>query len=259
MRRLKDRADSSFSSLVIQAESPEYVSFRSSRQTVLRMAPAVFPVRNDQSSIPARGTTPGWRLNRADINPAAHKHPCDYGVRVPHFPGRELISTPNRGRDLADEIEDTVRTGCVGCHSPGAVNGLADVRNAATVPTADLVSEDPKSACATIPDGAFGYNAAPLTVQVSDRRLLDDVCPVTDLDPEGGVIQIAGSAPLHTRGQRLVDAAVEPDEVAAGAQGQPVQIDGAGARQEVRLRGAQADPVAGRGYPAASSERPYCG
>src|SRR5437588_12955397 len=92
-------------------------------------------------------------------------------------------------------------------------------------PKTDLVAEDPRSACPVTADGAFGDDASPLAAQVRDRRLLDDERPLWDSDLERGVVEVAHRAPLHSCHQRLVGATVEPDEVTACAEWQPVQVD----------------------------------
>ena len=92
-------------------------------------------------------------------------------------------------------------------------------------PEPDLVAEDPKSARPATADGAFGDDAALLAAPVGDRRLLDDELRLRDFDLERGVVEVTGRTPLHPRRQRLVDATVEPDEVPARAERQPVQVD----------------------------------
>jgi hypothetical protein len=42
---------------------------------------------------------------------------------------------------------------------------------------------------------------------------------------ERGVVEVAARPALHERGDGLIGDAVQPDEVAAGAERQPVEVD----------------------------------
>lgn len=41
-----------------------------------------------------------------------------------------------------------------------------------------------------------------------------------------GVVEVARRPPFPSRDQRLIDTTVEPDEMSAGAERQPIQLDG---------------------------------
>jgi hypothetical protein len=86
-------------------------------------------------------------------------------------------------------------------------------------PEANLVAKDSKSADPASANRSFTDNTTLLATPVVDGRLLDYEPPVWDLDLECGVVEIAGWTPGRSRRQRLVDATVEPDEVAAGPEG----------------------------------------
>lgn len=58
-----------------------------------------------------------------------------------------------------------------------------------------------------------------------DRRLLDHERSLREFDLKRGVVEVARRPSLQVRGQRLVDASVEPDEVPARAKRQPVQVN----------------------------------
>ncbi|MFL5889391.1 MAG: hypothetical protein ACJ76M_09930 [Solirubrobacteraceae bacterium] len=107
-----------------------------------------------------------------------------------------------------------------------AVDGLGDVGNLSATPDADLVAKDPEPAGRATADGASGDDAPIGGAQVRDRCLLDHVRLLQELDLEGGVVEVAPRTPLDARRERLVDATIEPDEVAARAERQPVEIDG---------------------------------
>ena len=123
---------------------------------------------------------------------------------------------------MRDQLEHPPRTIFVVAQSSWALYGLGHVGNVSVGPKTDLVAEDPKSACPVTADGAFGDDASPLAAQVRDRRLLDDERPLWDSDFERGVVEVAHRAPLHSCHQRLVGATVEPDEMTACAEWQPV-------------------------------------
>src|SRR6185503_19622193 len=101
---------------------------------------------------------------------------------------------------------------------PWAVDGLAGVRDAAVPPATDLVPEDPGAAGSATADRPFRHDAAPRTVRVADRRLLDHEAPLRKPHLERGVVEVARRAPPDPGRQRLEQPAVEPDEVAARAE-----------------------------------------
>jgi hypothetical protein len=74
-----------------------------------------------------------------------------------------------------------------------------------------------------------------------DRRLLDHERSLRKFDLKRGVVEIARRPPLQPRGQRLVDASVEPDEVPARAERQPVQVNPGHARQRTLSSSKMAD------------------
>ena len=123
---------------------------------------------------------------------------------------------------------------------PRAFNCLADVRDGPVAPSTDLVAKEPKPTCPAAADRTFGNDAALIAALVADRRLLDHEASVLDPNLERRVVEIARRPPPQPRGHRLVDATVEPNEVAAGAQRQPVEIDGG---RDQGCRGAVASTV----------------
>ena len=124
---------------------------------------------------------------------------------------------------------------------PRAVDGLGDVWYVATAPQPDLVAEDPESGRPASADGTFGDHTAFLAAPVVDRRLLDHERCLREFDLKRGVVEVARGPPLQPRGQRLVDASVEPDEVPARAEWQPVQVNPGHARQRTLSFSAMAD------------------
>ena len=108
--------------------------------------------------------------------------------------------------------------------SPRAVNGLGDIRDVAATPDANFVAEDAKAARPPAANGALGDDPALAATPVVDRRLLDYVSALRQLQLQRGVVEIARRSSLQSCRHRLVDAAVQPDEVAARPQRQPVEV-----------------------------------
>lgn len=100
-----------------------------------------------------------------------------------------------------------------------------------TAPQPDLVAEDPKTACPGSSHGALGDHTPLLSAPIVDGRLLDHERSLREFDLKRGVVEIAGGPPLNPRGQRLVGAAIEPHEVPARPERQPVQINPSHARE----------------------------
>src|SRR3954471_18679456 len=91
-------------------------------------------------------------------------------------------------------------------------------------PEADLVAEDAEPARPAGADRALGHDAALGTTPVVHRGLLDHELPCGCLDLERGVVEVARPASLQPSYDRLIGAAVEPDEVTTGADGKPVEV-----------------------------------
>jgi hypothetical protein len=98
-------------------------------------------------------------------------------VRVPHLTRPKLIASPHGRRHLRDHVEHAASTILVVGQPLRTIYGLSDVRNVSTEPNADLVAEDPKSACPPAADRPLGDDAPLLAAPVVDRRLLDNVLP----------------------------------------------------------------------------------
>jgi len=186
---------------------------------------AVTPARDHEPSLPAGCAPPGRRLNRLGVDPAARDHPSDHRVGVPHLAGRKLIASPDRCRDLRDQVEHAASTILVAGQSPRAIYGFGDVRNVSTKPKTDLVAEDPESACPPTADRALGDHPPLLTAPIVDRRLLDDVLRPWNLHLKCGVVEIARRTAVRSCRHGFVQTTVEPDEVPTGTERQPVQVD----------------------------------
>jgi hypothetical protein len=113
----------------------------------------------------------------------------------------------------------------VACHPAGRTHRLAQVRDRAAAPAADLVAKEAQPADEAAPDGAGGYHSATGLVGVRRRSDLDRVAIASQLDDEGRVVEIAPWA-IPARGvEGLENATVEPDgRVTTRAQRNPIGI-----------------------------------
>jgi len=103
--------------------------------------------------------------------------------------------------------------------TPRAIR-FRDVRDDAVVPAPDLVSEQSRPAQPRQGDGALAHHT-PLGFGVAPhRRHLDDVAVAAELDLQGGVVEVEGSAVFAPCDGRLIEAPVPAHAAhAAGAQG----------------------------------------
>ena len=120
------------------------------------------------------------------------------------------------------------RNGRIVGQAARALDGLAEVGDDPVAPTPDLVAEDAPARCPTGPDRALRDHASPVAVPVRDRGLLDHESTVRHVHFERRVIKVAAAAAVNGRVTSLVDAPVQPDEVAACAERQPVEVDARG-------------------------------
>jgi hypothetical protein len=187
--------------------------------------------RDDEAGPPPWRPPPFGRLNQLGVDAAACDHPRDHRVRIPHLTSAELITTPDGRRDARNLVEHAPSALLLAGEPPRAVDGLGDVRDVAAAPEPDLVAEDPKAPRPASADGALGDDAALLAAPVVNRRLLDHERSLRNFDLKRGVVEVARWPPLQPRRKRLVEATVEPDEVPARAEGQPVQVNGRHRRQ----------------------------
>lgn len=183
------------------------------------------PAGGDDPGLPARSAPAIRRSYGPDVYPTACDNPRDNGVRVPHFPGSELIATPCRSRHPRDGRQHATRAPFVVAQAHRAVHCLSHVRDAAAMPNPDLVAKHAQATCPGVAYGAFRDDSPLVSAQVGNRGLLDDVGLPSNFDLERRVIEIAGRAPLPPRRDYLERAAVVFDRVSAGAQRKPVQVD----------------------------------
>ena len=105
-----------------------------------------------------------------------------------------------------------------------AGDSLGDVRNAAVAPAPDLVAQEPKTAQGSHADRPFGDDAA-FGGLAPCGRLLDHEPSLRHEDLQRRVVEVAATAVLQPGCKPLEHEAVQANGVAAGAEGQPVQVD----------------------------------
>ncbi|HEX2346030.1 MAG TPA: hypothetical protein VHI12_05560 [Gaiellaceae bacterium] len=106
-----------------------------------------------------------------------------------------------------------------------ALDRFIDIRDGSATPATHLIAEDPEASRPAASDRTFGNHATLLNVVVADGRLLDHEASLRHLHDERGVVEIARRPPLKPRCDRLEDASVQPHQVAARAEREPVEVD----------------------------------
>ncbi len=101
--------------------------------------------------------------------------------------------------------------------SSRALDSLGGVGDLALVPAAQLVAEDSPSRSSAAADGTFRDYSSPLSVAVSDGRLLYDVAAFRNADFERRVVEGQGGTAFDPRREGFVDAPVQPHEMTTRA------------------------------------------
>jgi hypothetical protein len=104
-----------------------------------------------------------------------------------------------------------------------ALHGLGNVGDHAVERATHLVAEEPKPTGATKSDRAR-RDAPGIGSRGGD---FDDEPPIRHPYLERGVVERTSRPPLEAGDDRLVDAPVQTNRVAAGAEREPVEVDGA--------------------------------
>ena len=180
----------------------------------------------DHKSSPPAWSAPTRRsLDRLDRQAATGDQPGNHRVGVPHLTRCELVATPDGGGYVGNEVEYTPRELWIIRQSLRTLDSLIDVRDHSATPAAHLVPEDPKSPRPAACDRTFGNDATLSAVAVANRRLLDHEATLFHMHDKRRVVEIARSPPLEPRCDRLEDAPIEPHEVAARADREPVEVN----------------------------------
>jgi hypothetical protein len=179
----------------------------------------------DDAGVPTWRASATGRTNFLGMNTGTKERPSDDRVRVPHLACLELVTSPDRRRHATDLLEDTAGHRRVITKPPRTVDGVVNVRNDAVLPTPDLVAEQPHPPREAGTDWSFAHNAA-LGSVAPRRRLFDDEPPVRNNDHESRVIQVIRRSMRQPCRDGLENFPVKPHRVAAGAERQPVEVDG---------------------------------
>ena len=105
-----------------------------------------------------------------------------------------------------------------------ALNGFVEVGDDAVAPAAVLVAKDAQAHGAASANGTLCNHATLLAMFVGDWGLLDHKPSAREVHFKSAVVEIVAFTVVDHRVTRLVDATVQPDEVAACAQRQPVEV-----------------------------------
>jgi hypothetical protein len=166
------------------------------------------------------------RPDRTNVDSSSNDDPRNQRVRVPHFARAEFVAAPDRRRRLRYQLEQTRGGNDVVRDQYRTRDCFADVADHARGPTPDLVAEEAKRSNEARAHRTLSDDAALVSVTARDRPcLLDHVLATWKRHDQSGVVEVtAGSVPAPG-GERLVEASVQANEVAAGAEGQPIEID----------------------------------
>jgi hypothetical protein len=109
------------------------------------------------------------------------------------------------------------RHSTIGAETPRAIDRLCNVRDVASSPDADFVTEDSKPSGPAHPDRTLRYDSATLACEIWLRGLLDHVYVRSQMDLQGRVIEGEGWASFDAGLDRFVDATVPFDGMSACA------------------------------------------
>ena len=155
----------------------------------------------------------------------ATHHPGISARQLQHQLGLSRFPAPHRRRHLRDEVKHTSCDCALVAESVRAVDRLVDLGEASVKPPSDAVAKQPGASRPACADRPLGDDAALLGGRVEDRRHLNHEALGIQSNFERRVVEGARRAPGHTGGDRLVRATVDANEMPAGAERQPVQID----------------------------------
>ena len=141
-------------------------------------------------------------------------------------PALQLVATPYRSGKRwkycqhATRGRDIVRDEC------GTRDRARDVGDRSVAPAPDLVPEDAPTPGPSRSHRTRRDHPTSFAARIRDRRLLDDEPALGHVDEQGGVVQLATWATVHRRGDGLEQPTADAHDVRAGAQGDPIQLDG---------------------------------
>jgi hypothetical protein len=183
---------------------------------------------NHDAGVPTRCPTAGRRPDRFCVDAAPSDQPGGHRVGVPHLPRAELVASPDGRGNLGHETPEQSSNLWIVGQPARTRDSFGHVGDHTVLPAPDLVAEDSRSPRPVRTDRSTSDDAACRTLGVRRRSLLDhEARAAREPHDECGVVKGARWPAVQPRGQRLEDAPAQPDRVAAGAQGKPVQITAA--------------------------------
>jgi hypothetical protein len=175
--------------------------------------------------VPAGGAAVAGRFDRREVESGAGEKPGDDRVRVPHLAEAELVATPCEEGDGGKKGEDAARRLFGAANAAGALDRVCDVRDLTVGPGVQLIAEEAQRAEEGRADGALADDAATHPTATGDRGQLDREAALGGSYLEGRVVEVErGTAGGH-RDEALVRLTAVADDLAAGAEWQPVEVD----------------------------------
>src|SRR5947207_9385215 len=178
--------------------------------------------RDHEAGVPSRRPPTAWRLDRLRIEARARDQPGDNRIRVPNLACAQLNASPHWRWHMRYERKQSARSLRVGARALRTLDRLGNIRDNPTAPEAHLIAEDSEPPHPTAADRSFGDNAAVSLVAGSYRRLLDYEPSLGYPHLERRVVEVAGGPPPEPRCHCLVEASVETNKEASGAERQPI-------------------------------------
>src|SRR6266540_4058203 len=114
----------------------------------------------DQARLPSWRASTGRGTDRVGWEAAAGQQPRNHRVRVPHLTRPELVSAPDRARQVGNQVEQATRQEWVVAQGPGTCDRFVGVRYDPVPPAAYLVSKRAESRDPAAGDWAFNHHSA---------------------------------------------------------------------------------------------------
>ncbi len=200
---------------------PKAVAAPPSGQRTITTEPGAWPTPVRRSSLgrdhrAAAGSRP-WR----DPFATAPRRPASWSSTCRLCPARR---SPHEHGGFLEYLEKSRRPRRALGGAEGAGDGFGNVRDVATGPAAHLVPErsaPPQPCC---PDRSLTEHASILVGDIRQRPHLDGIGLLVEADHQTGVIEVERCPASAPGREPLVHATVEPHEVSARPERQPIEV-----------------------------------
>jgi hypothetical protein len=123
-------------------------------------------------------------------------------------------------------MEDLTRLFDIVTQTLRACDRLVGVRDDPIAPPAYFVAQWAEAMESPAPDGALHHHPPRCSIRIRDRpRVLDDEAALRNSNLECRVVQVERPPPLTAGLDSLVEAPIQPNEVASRPKREPVQVD----------------------------------